>query len=81
MMTAKDFAKVADILAGDYAISADISGDYLVTDETVAHRAGRREAIENITASLADMFAQANPRFDRKRFYRAALGRETVRPE
>ena len=31
-----------------------------------------RRTVENITYSLADIFAQDNPRFDREKFYEAA---------
>lgn len=81
MMTTKHFARVAGILAGEYALGADVSETHNMTEASNAHRAGMREAVENITASVADMFAQDNPRFDRKRFYLAALGRETIRPQ
>lgn len=79
MSSKKDYVSMANILAGEYAISADLSDTHNVTAETIAHRAGRREAIENITASVADMFAQDNSRFNRTLFYRAALGRDTIR--
>lgn len=79
MMTRRDFETVAGILRGEYAISAPVD-NHNATGETIANRAGRREAIENITASFADMCAASNPRFNRKAFYRAALGRETIRP-
>lgn len=79
IMTRKDYETVAGILRGEYAISAPVD-NHNATEETAAHRAGRREAVENMTASLADMFAANNPRFNRAAFYRAALGRDTIRP-
>lgn len=60
MMTARDFNKLAAILAGDLA---------------TARSAGKRDvvtALTNVTLSIADMCAQSNPAFDRQRFYAAA---------
>jgi hypothetical protein len=79
MSSRKDYVAVAAILAGEYALNAKLSDAYLVTDETVSSRAHGRITVENITASVADVFASDNPRFDREKFYRAALGRDSVR--
>lgn len=63
MSSKQTYQRVAAMLAGEYALTT-------TTTEVV---------IENITASLADIFAQENELFDRERFYKAALGRTTVR--
>lgn len=63
-MSKKVYIKVAAVLAAEFANAADDR---------------ERTLVENITASVADVFAQDNERFDRDRFYMAALGRETVR--
>lgn len=55
-MTRKHFIKVAAIIAGDYACSAND---------------GERNRVKGIALSLSDMFAQENPLFDRARFLRA----------
>jgi hypothetical protein len=64
-MTKKDFKKFAAIFAAERALCLTLA---------------ERTVVENLVASTADVFAQGNPRFDRKRFYLAALGRETLRP-
>jgi hypothetical protein len=81
MSSRKDYVAIAAILAAEYAQVAELNPDhYRVSDETVWSRARGREVVENITASIADVFSRDNPLgFDRKRFYRAALGRDSVR--
>lgn len=59
-MSKKHYVKTAAILAGERAIVTH------ALDESA------RIAISAITYSLADMFAQDNPRFDRATFYAAA---------
>lgn len=59
-MTRKDYIKVADMLAGEFALARH--------DNTV----GAVAALRNVTFGIADIFAQDNPRFDRQRFYTAA---------
>lgn len=65
MSSKQTYQRVADMLAGEYALTTTSS----------------KVTVENITASLADIFAQENELFDRKRFYLAALGRTTVREQ
>lgn len=65
MSSKQTYQRVADMLAGEYALTTTSS----------------KVTVENITASLADIFAQENPLFNRERFYKAALGRTTVRPQ
>lgn len=60
MTTRKHFEKTAAILAGERALAQNSGNE------------GARLAVASITFSLADMFAQDNPRFDRAAFYRAA---------
>ena len=55
-MTKKHFVKIAAILAGDLA---------------TCKNGAERIKVKGIALSLADMFAQENPRFDRQRFYDA----------
>lgn len=55
-MTRKHYIKVAGILAGDLASSAN---------------EGERNKVKGIALSLADMFKQDNSNFDRQRFYDA----------
>lgn len=55
-MSSKHYQQVADILAAEYAIET--------------HSASQR-VTANIARSLADVFAQDNPRFNRDRFYGA----------
>jgi hypothetical protein len=57
-MSAKDFEAIAAIIRGDFACA----------------RPNEKGAIWCLTLSLADYFAATNPRFDRSRFYAAALG-------
>lgn len=71
-MTKKNYIATAEILRGEHNI-ASAKSDHM-------HRAVAQTAVENITASLADMFAADNSLFDRDRFYTAALGRKTLRP-
>lgn len=71
----KGYERVAAVLRYEYDHFAELSqSEY---DEGAE---GALDTIENITASLADMFKADNPRFKRARFYQAALGRDTVRP-
>lgn len=56
-MSRKHYIKIADILAAERALA--IEPESLVR-------------IDNITYSLADVFKQDNPLFDRERFYAAA---------
>lgn len=56
-MSRKDYIKIASILDAEAALA--------VEPETVAR-------IANITRSIADVFKQDNPRFDRDSFYAAA---------
>jgi hypothetical protein len=58
-MTRKHYQMVAEILHGDYAVHT--------------HSPVAQNVVRGITLSLADVFAQDNPRFDRQRFY-AAVG-------
>jgi hypothetical protein len=51
----KHYAAVASIIAGDLAITYHAP---------LAHR-----AVADLARSLADVYAQENPRFDRDRFY------------
>ena len=67
MTTEKELNEVAAILRGEY--------------ETHKHDRESRQTVENLVASLADTYARLNPRFDRERFYQAALGRTTVREQ
>lgn len=72
MSSKKTYIRVAQTLRGEY-------------ETAKMHTNFTREAVmtqvENITASLADIFAQENERFDRMRFYQAALGRTRLRRE
>lgn len=62
-MTRKDYKAIAKVLSAEHAIADD------KTEITV----------QNIVASLADLFAQTNPRFERETFYIACLGRNYLR--
>lgn len=53
-MTRKQFRRIAAILAGDLATA---------TDEPM------REKVRHIALSLSDVCCDANPYFDRRRFY------------
>lgn len=79
-MSRKHYTELAGMLAGEYAINAPLPDTANATAETHAARAGARDAIENLTGSIADMCKRDNPRFDRTTFYMAALGRDTLRP-
>ena len=57
-MTKRNFEAIANILAGDYAISTPI----------------QRQRVFGITLSLADYFLRENPNFDRSKFYAAVFG-------
>lgn len=63
-MSKQDYVRIAAVLRAEHAIASD---------------EGCEHHIENVVASLADVFLQDNPRFDRATFYGAALGRGTVR--
>jgi len=52
-MSTKDFNAIAAILAGDFATATP----------------AEKGKVWCITLSLADYFAQCNPRFDRSKFY------------
>jgi hypothetical protein len=62
----KTYQRITDILAGEY--------------KTYQGNQDVEIVVENITASVADVFAQENNLFNRTMFYRASLGRSTVRP-
>lgn len=64
MTTRHTFEKVAAVLAGERALMSALA------DEHASRTAV--QAITNVTLSVADAFAQDNPRFDRVRFYAAA---------
>jgi hypothetical protein len=64
MTTRRTFEKVAAVLAGERALMGALA------DEHASRTAV--QAINNVTLSVADAFAQDNPRFDRARFYAAA---------
>lgn len=57
-MTRKTYELFAEVLASQRAVNAD--------NPIAVH------AVDGVTKSLTDIFAQDNPRFDRDRFYRAA---------
>jgi hypothetical protein len=78
-MGRKDYERIAGVLAGEYALVQPLPDSVNATAQTIAAREGARYAIEDITASIADIFKQDNPQFDRRRFYLAALKRETIR--
>lgn len=56
-MTRKHFEAIAKVLAAEYAITND--------------NPAARFSVNVIMYSLADVFFQENPRFDRQRFYNA----------
>lgn len=64
-MTRKHFQAIADVFAGEIAVTASPEG---------------KLALANAAISLGHVLRQENPRFDRQRFYRAS-GVFTVRPE
>lgn len=57
-MSRKHYERVAAILAGEMALTRDVPTS--------------REIVRRTALSLADVFAQDNPRFDRTRFYTAS---------
>jgi hypothetical protein len=60
-MTRRHFQAIADVLAGELALAL---ADGSPADAQVTLR--------NLTASLADVCAAENPRFDRAKFYAAS---------
>jgi hypothetical protein len=58
MMSQKDFTAIARIIRGDVATATPAQFQKLFV----------------VTLSLADYFQQANPRFDRSKFYDACFG-------
>lgn len=58
-MTKKHFEAFAALLAGELAIARSQRSQKTI------------DAVKNIIRSTGDIFAQANPRFDRERFYAA----------
>jgi hypothetical protein len=68
MASRRDYVKVADLLAGQLALSRTLSNH--------GERVAAVEQVVQITYSLGDLFVQDNPRFDRDRFYQAVgIGR------
>lgn len=71
MMTRRDFNALAAALAAFRTrMWLDLSFDNTY-DEKVYER-----ALQTLSSSMADLCAASNPRFDRPRFLRAALGDE-----
>jgi hypothetical protein len=66
-MTKKDYAAITNILREE-------------REKTSYGIMGRRIAVDSITRSLADVFAQDTPRFDRSKFY-AAVGVDPPKEE
>lgn len=63
--TRQHYVRIADILRAEVAL----------TDATPSYAADGPQIVQNIMGTLADMFAQDNPNFDRDKFY-AAAGRK-----
>jgi hypothetical protein len=57
-VTRRHYIKVAALLAAKRSLAR--------------HHLAELRFVDNLTRSLADLFAQDNPRFDRQRFYVAA---------
>lgn len=65
MLYKKDFKAIAQIIKGEYN-TENRTGE-------IEYDNGFEQALQNLSAKLADYFGQDNPRFDRQKFYDACF--------